>query len=366
MRERSPKYVNLYVDRTGKERIYLRRPGRPRLALPAPYKSEAFWIAYHRAMAEPDLPIGSSKTKAGTISEAIVGYYGSSKYTTLGDSTRTNYRQVLEAFRRVHGDGPLAKLQPKHLNGIMDKKAATPEAANTLRKRLRGVFAWAIGAGLMATNPAADASPIKVKTKGFRTWSELDIDRYRERWPEASPQRLAMEILLHTGLRRSDAVRLGWKHVLGDAFRIETAKTGAELLLPIHSDLAALIAACPKDDPTFIITKFGKPRSAKSFTNWLREAAHSAGLPSDSSPHGLRKAACRRLAQAGCSAHEIMSITGHTDIRQVETYCRDAEQGRLARGAMHKSASMFDRQLTNGSPVSQTTPDNQLNNNGEF
>ena len=53
-------------------------------------------------------------------------------------------------------------------------------------------------------------------------------------------------------------------------------------------------------------------------------------------PHGLRKAACRRLAEAGCSAMEIMSITAHTDIREIERYCREAGKRGLSLSAMAK------------------------------
>ena len=52
------------------------------------------------------------------------------------------------------------------------------------------------------------------------------------------------------------------------------------------------------------------------------------------SPHGLRKAACVRLAYAGCSTKEIAAISGHKSLHEIERYTRDAEQARLARSAM--------------------------------
>ena len=89
--------------------------------------------------------------------------------------------------------------------------------------------------------------------------------------------------------------------------------------------------------------------SVKAFTGFIADAAASAGLPLRLSPHGLRKAACRRLAEAGASANEIMSITGHTDIKEIETYTKAAEQRRLAELGMHKVSLTFDleRNLAN-------------------
>jgi integrase len=56
------------------------------------------------------------------------------------------------------------------------------------------------------------------------------------------------------------------------------------------------------------------------------------------SAHGLRKAACRRLAEAGCSANEIASISGHASLREVERYTKQADQARMAVNAMARRA----------------------------
>jgi integrase len=58
------------------------------------------------------------------------------------------------------------------------------------------------------------------------------------------------------------------------------------------------------------------------------------GLVEDRSAHGLRKSAPIRLANAGCTAHEIAAVTGHRSLREVEHYTRAADQERLARQAM--------------------------------
>ena len=50
--------------------------------------------------------------------------------------------------------------------------------------------------------------------------------------------------------------------------------------------------------------------------------------------HGLRKLAAVRLAEAGCSAHEIAAITGHSSLDQVALYTREADQARLAKAAI--------------------------------
>lgn len=347
MRLRKPKYVNVYQDRHDKQRIYYREPGKPQVALPGPLYSEEFWIAYHKAQKAEPVSAGKAPA-AGSMGAAIQGYYHSAEFVHLADSSKQVYRRILDAFAKEHGHAPVAGIQTKHVNVLIDGKAETPAAANILRKRLSSVFEYAKSVGMIQVNPAKEAKRIKTKSKGYRSWTESDIAAYRQKWKEGQPERIAMEVLLHTGLRRSDAVRLGWQHIVDDAFVISTKKSQdiVELHIPLHSDLAFLFDL-PRGRETFISTVYGSARSEKAFTNWLREAAHAAGLPSNSSPHGLRKAACRRLAESGCTALEIMSITGHRDIKEIERYTKAAEMKRLSRAAMAKSEQSFIIKLPN-------------------
>ena len=62
--------------------------------------------------------------------------------------------------------------------------------------------------------------------------------------------------------------------------------------------------------------------------------------------HGLRKAACRRLAESGCSANEIAAISGHVSLREVERYTKAADQERMARNALERSSGNGKRMRT--------------------
>ena len=75
----------------------------------------------------------------------------------------------------------------------------------------------------------------------------------------------------------------------------------------------------------------------------MAEKIDAAGLPARCVTHGLRKAAARRLAEAGCSANEIASITGHVTLEEVARYTRAADQKKLAREAMSKLPNARDR-----------------------
>jgi site-specific recombinase XerD len=85
-----------------------------------------------------------------------------------------------------------------------------------------------------------------------------------------------------------------------------------------------------------LVTASGKPFSPAGFGNWFRQVCDEAGLPGKCAAHGLRKAAARRLAEAGCTAHQIMSITGHKTLREVTRYTESADRRGLAVAAMSK------------------------------
>ncbi|MHA6644529.1 tyrosine-type recombinase/integrase [Mesorhizobium sp. A623] len=260
-------------------------------------------------------------------------FYQSLEFKALAKTTQTSYSGTLDRFVLKYGPGKLAGLLPVDINRIMETMADRPGAAAHLRKRLNQLFEHSVSIGLMAENPVKKSRKVKYRAKGFRTWSEKDIAAYREFWTLGTPQRLAMEILLFTGLRRSDACRISWDHVSDDrVITITTQKSGheTEVSFPVHPYLWELLKDCPKDGVTFIRTIYNKPRSEKAFTNWLGEASTKAGIEEQASAHGLRKAACRRLAEAGCSPHQIMSITGHRNLEEVMTYTRAVEQKAMA------------------------------------
>jgi integrase len=127
---------------------------------------------------------------------------------------------------------------------------------------------------------------------------------------------------------------MGRQHIRNDLISVRQQKTGTPLLIPVHPALRTAIEAMPCGHLTFLATAFGKARTAGGFSAWFRGCCKAAGLATGTSAHGLRKAACRRLAEAGCSANEIKAISGHATLREVERYTKAVDQERMARAAM--------------------------------
>ncbi|MGO8839612.1 MAG: tyrosine-type recombinase/integrase [Methyloceanibacter sp.] len=170
--------------------------------------------------------------------------------------------------------------------------------------------------------------------EGWKTWSEADVARFEDEHPVGTKARLALALLLYTGQRVSDMARMGRQHVHDRLIDVRQQKTGAALSIPIHPELRAIIDSMPVDNLNFMMTATGKPFTANGFCHWFFDRCREAGLPAGLSAHGLRKAMCRRLAEACCSVPQIMAISGHQTLSEVQRYTRAAEQSRMARQAM--------------------------------
>lgn len=336
-------WVHAYRDRHGKARYYFRRPGFKKVTLPGAPGSEAFMEAYRAALsgAPPRRQIGADRVTPGTIHAAVSAYLASPTFAVMALETRRTRRNILERFRVEHGEKRLALLQRGHIERMVAAKAATPSSCRNFLNTLRAMLDFCVMTGQRTDNPALGVKRPPIKTAGYRTWEEDDIAAFEARHPIGTRARLALSLLLHTAQRRGDIVRMGRQHIQGDALKIRQGKTGTLVEIPITPAFRAIIGATPSEHLTFLTTHRGIPFTAAGFTNWFRAMCNEAGLPKGTSAHGLRKGACRRLAEAGCSANEIAAISGHISLREVQRYTLAADRGRMARSAMASVTAAF-------------------------
>jgi integrase len=279
--------------------------------------------------------IGAKRIRAGSIDALVIAYLASPGFLAIpSPSTRSTYRWILEAFASEHGDKPFAALTRKHIEAMLARKITKPAAANHWLRLIKQLMRFAVREQLRGDNPARDVEYVKRRALGFHTWSEDEIAAFEAHHPINTKPRLALALLLYTAQRRSDVVRMGRQHIRNGVAMVRQQKTGTMLAIPVHPALQAVLDASPSEHLTFLTTAYGKPFTAAGFGNWFRDRCDEAGLPAHCAAHGLRKAACRRLAEAGCSANVIASISGHLSLREVERYTKAADQERMARQGM--------------------------------
>lgn len=331
------RWVQRWTDSaTGNTYHYFRRPGAKRVRLPGLPGSAEFNAAYEAAIGGERLEVGEKRTRAGSFSALTVAFYNSQTFHELAPSTKKTYRRIAEGIRKSNGDKSVATLTEADIRLALHKRAKTPGASVNFIKVLRLMMELAVTLSFRTDNPCAG---IKHKGKrdkeGFREWGLAQIEKYREVHPIGTRPRLAFELLYETTQRRSDIIRMGRQHERDGAISIKQKKTGQEVSIPVTQELRTAIDACPNNHLTFLTTQYGEPFTEAGFGNWFREQCDLAGLKGYSA-HGLRKSGCRRMADRGCTAHEIMAVSGHQTLKEVERYTRNYDRALAAKSAMEK------------------------------
>lgn len=337
-----PRYTHGFIDRHGKPRFYFRRKGYKQLALPGIPWSPEFMKAWEAAMkgdAAPPLVIGATRTTPGTVAALVGAHFASPQFLSLSPSTRATYRGIIERFRNEHGERRVAHLQRDKLREMLGNRVKTPAAANNWLRMIRMLMRFAIDLGIRGDDPTLGIKTIKIRSEGFQIWGPEHIEKYRARHAVGTKARLALELLLNTAQRRSDVVRMGRQHVRDDTLSIRQQKTGTLVEIPILPDLRQALDAMPAENLTYLTTEYGQAFSAAGFGNWFRQRCNEAGVPNGYSSHGLRKAAATRLADAGCTDHEIMAWGGWETLKEVQRYTRTANRKRLAQSGREKLES---------------------------
>ena len=354
-----PKWVSEYRDRHGKPRYRFRRKGFAQYLFKAEPGTEAFRQEYRACLdgiaAEP-VTAGVERAAPGSFNDLIGRYYRSPDFLDPGERTREVYRGVIERWRTKYGDGSVRDLRTSHVEKMMGEMLPHRTAANMLRKRLSALMNFAIRQGFITINPVLATRPYRVDTKGFHTWTEEEIARFETRHHVGTKARLAFDLMLWTGQRGGDVRVMGPQHLRNKRLHVTQEKTGATVSLPLLAPLAQSIMAVRTSAMVFLISEHGKPFSRKGFGNKFRQWCDEADLP-HCSAHGLRKAAARRFAEAGCSNQQIKAWTGHTTDSEVSRYTAAADQTLLSDAAAELLMANLRSRLAIGER-------NALNGNG--
>jgi integrase len=336
------KYIKRYKVR-GKMWTYFRRKGCKPVPLPDPESAE-FHVAYTAALARnvPVMP-GESRTGKGTVAALVGGWFASPDFTMRPASVREKHRRHAEAFRREHGDGPVASLDIEAVECMFAALAATPAKANEWRVAMRDLFRFAVRRKLIAINPADGLKKMASKRPdGHHTWTEAEVEQFRRKHAIGTRARLALELHLELALRRSDAIRLGPSHVRDGVITYTQHKMRerhpVEVVVEMPGALAHIITrTVPTGFQTWLVDGTGKPFKEDTYSHWFRDMVKAAGLPPGvCGPHGLRKRAAADLVEAGATSKEASAVTGHTTLKEIERYTAKANRTRLAAQAMAK------------------------------
>jgi integrase len=323
-----PRGVHWVIAR-GRDYFYY-QPGRgtpsagARIRLPSNPHSPEFWAALRQAQ-------GIVGPVATDTVDALIDAYIAAWPTLpekLSSGTQNLYRHNLKRARELWGKLPATGLRPAHVQAVMRDLADTPGAANNFLSAMRALSAWArLQPDAMIDRSLCEGvRPYKLDG-GHRPWTEEQIQFVHDQF--AGPLRRGVLLMLYTGQRGSDAVRLGPTMIDDGGFDLGwrgQIKTGERPWCPILPELATEIASWEKRPGPYVLTEFGRPYTRKYFAEQFKEAKEKLArkgitVLQGTTLHGLRATAVSRLKRAGLSDTMIGDIVGMS-VAMVERYTR--------------------------------------------
>jgi len=273
----------------------------------------------------------SEAIAADSLGMMIRAYQASPEWGRLSLATKDRYTRYLRPLM-PHSQFPASQLTRKLVTTIRNQIVGTakPAAANAFVRATSALYAWGMENDWAQANPTFRIKPLP--GGHFPAWTPAVAAESLDVLPEHL-RRLVL-LALYTGQRRGDLCRLAWSNYDGTRIRLTQSKTGKPLVIPVHQTLKAAMDGWEQQATTILVNARGWPWKPGTASHGMKLAIDRLGLPAGWNIHGLRKLAAANLAEAGCSALEIASITGHKSLAMVSLYTAGADQERMATAAI--------------------------------
>lgn len=331
-RPRKP-YIQKEVTRHGKVVWYFRRGKEKRIRLPGVYGSKEFNAAYDAALSGQPKP-ETHKAARSSLRWLVNEYYVSGRFKRLAEGTQRNQRQVLERICETGGKLNFRVLERRDIQAGIIRREDNPYAAKSYLNCMKALFKFAIDSSFILDNPTEGLSVSLPRSSGHHTWTMEEVEQFCALYPLGTQPRLALDIMLYTGLRISDAIRLGPQHIKDGIIQIKAQKTKTEIIIPVLPPLAQSISAASVTSLLFLTNSRGKQWDRQNASAWF--AKHCVEANVKGTAHGLRKAGATLAAENGATPHELSAMYGWSSTKMAELYTRKADKQRLAERAANK------------------------------
>jgi integrase len=198
------------------------------------------------------------------------------------------------------------------IDAIVDRGAVI--TARRVQAHLHRLFRWAVGRGIVQSNPLTDLPKPGAETKRDRVLSDEELLSVWNAAGEIAWQfGNAVRLLILTGARREEIGQLRWSEVRGDYIELDGSRTksGAPHVIPLSTPARAIIEALPRIlGSPFVFTIDG----LKPISGWPRVKARLDGL-SAIAPwriHDLRRSTATGLQKLKTPLQVTEAILGHT------------------------------------------------------
>lgn len=259
--------------------------------------------------------------KKGTLAALFTMYENSAQFDGLAQRTKADYVKIITRLEDCFGTFPISGLEDRRSRAIFE--AWRDELAK--KSRRQADYAWTVFARILSvakkrrmieTNPLEQGGRLYDENRAESVWSDEDEANFLK---AASPEiALAFMLAIWTGQRQGDLLRLPWSGYDGSYVKLRQSKTGVKVRIPVSAKLKVALDSAPKVGPLILTSSDKRPWTSDGFRSSWKKTAKRAKI-TGLTFHDLRGTAVTRLAVAGCTEAEIISITGHTlsDVRTI-------------------------------------------------
>lgn len=329
-----PKYV-MPIHRNGRWHTYYRR-GEKIIPI-AGDPGTAAWYASYAEIHETFEPVKPEGPRYGTLAHVAAEYQQGQRWAALANKTKATYRAEVEALVELFGDAKVDQISRGVIVSLRDKIAKTksPRAAIERIKVLRLLLGQAYNMDLVDRNHAMKIGPpVGYRAEPWRHWDDDELSLFLSH--SAARWRRAVMVLLHTGLRAGDAVKVRRSDIKDGLLRWVAHKTNTPVVIPIHSELAAELERPMSVESMFVIAgSKGRPLLVGSISSGVAKEFRRLGIDQPPPIHGLRKNAVMRLLSVGVEIEDIHAITGQSH-EMIKHYGKQYDRERRARAAILK------------------------------
>lgn len=269
-----------------------------------------------------------------TIAHVIDRYERAPEFIGLAPRTKLDYRKHLDFLRDKIGHLEPKSIERHHVIQWRDTWAKkSPHRANYRLRVLRIVMERAIDFGLLPTggNRAKGVSEVKYERKERMPWPDELVSAARQAADDRTG--LLFELLLGTGQRIGDVLKMKWSEFDGEAISVLQGKTKASLWIPAPQMLLQALGKAPRR-AVFILANYAGtgPWSYRGAADAMMKLRREIGAEAYDI-HSLRYTATAELARVGLDDDKIMAITGHKTQRMVQLYAGAERQKARAKAA---------------------------------
>ncbi len=222
----------------------------------------------------------------------------------------------------------------KGLDTYLPDGPLAPSSVHRVAAYLRRALTVARQHGHIETNPMDGVHLPGAKRRDNRV---LDPDELRKLLVVGDRTSCVIIVLVLTGMRRGELVRLKWEHVQSDRLMVPGTKNLASAAPVPLADLAReAIEAQPRRSAFVFTSETGRPLSPRNITRDVRARLRAHGVPDTVRLHDLRGTFISLLIETGADIATVMAMARHASVRTtlgVYAQSRPSVQ-RAALGAM--------------------------------